>query len=109
VPPRTSASPQAVSVRADALKTRLAAMPGAVAEPYVPPKAATASALIFKVMDKMFAILSVRGDAYVVLKSDPHLAEILREQYAGVGHRTHLDRRHWIAVTLDADVPSTEI
>jgi predicted DNA-binding protein (MmcQ/YjbR family) len=65
--------------------------------------------LIYKVMGKMFAILSVRGTENVILKCDPHLAETLREQYAGVGHRSHLDRRFWISVDLDADVPSEEI
>ena len=65
--------------------------------------------LIFKVMGKMFAILSVRGTENVILKCDPHLAETLREQYAGVGHRSHLDRRFWISVDLDADVPAEEI
>jgi predicted DNA-binding protein (MmcQ/YjbR family) len=44
----------------------------------------------------------------VSLKCDPHLAEILRAQYAGIGHRYHLDRRHWINVALDADVPLDE-
>jgi predicted DNA-binding protein (MmcQ/YjbR family) len=57
----------------------------------------------------MFAILAVRGTENVILKCDPHLAEILREQYAGVGHRSHLDRRFWISVDLDADVPPEEI
>jgi predicted DNA-binding protein (MmcQ/YjbR family) len=60
-------------------------------------------------MGRMFAILSIRGSEYVILKCDPSLAPILREQYAGVGHRSHLDRRHWICVTLDADVPAREI
>ena len=45
----------------------------------------------------------------MILKCDPHLAEMLREQYAGVGHRSHLDRRFWIAVDLDADVPPDEV
>ena len=40
---------------------------------------------------------------------DPALAEMLRAQYTGVGHRSHLDKRFWIAVDLDADVPSKEI
>jgi predicted DNA-binding protein (MmcQ/YjbR family) len=51
----------------------------------------------------------VRGVEHVILKCDQHLAEILREQYAGVGHRSHLDRRFWISVSLDADVPEAEI
>ena len=57
----------------------------------------------------MFAILATRTVQAVSLKCDPHLAEILREQYAGVGHRYHLDRRHWISVSLDADVPPEEV
>jgi predicted DNA-binding protein (MmcQ/YjbR family) len=62
--------------------------------------------LIYKVMGKVFAILSMRGAAFVILKCDPHLAETLRGQYAGVGHRSHLDHRFWISVSLGADVPA---
>jgi len=57
----------------------------------------------------MFAILSIRGIENVILKCDSHLAEMLREKYTGLGHRSHLDRRHWISVSLDADVPKREI
>ena len=87
-----------------ALRDRLASMPAAAPEP-----ASAPGALIFKVMGKMFAILSYGKVQAVSLKCDPHLAEILREQYAGVGHRYHLDRRHWISVSLNADVPAEEI
>jgi predicted DNA-binding protein (MmcQ/YjbR family) len=64
---------------------------------------------IYKVMGKMFAILEDARVKGVILKCDPHLAETLREQYAGVGHRSHLDRRFWIAVSLGADVPEEEV
>jgi predicted DNA-binding protein (MmcQ/YjbR family) len=94
-----------LSERTAAVKARLDVMPGAVAQAMSPPRAATPNVLIYKVMGKMFAILQIRGLENVILKSDPHLAEILREQYAGVGHRSHLDRRFWISVNLDADVP----
>jgi len=60
-------------------------------------------------MDKMFAILENRRVEAVILKCDPNMAEILREQYTGIGHRSHLDRRYWICVNLDADVPAKEI
>ncbi len=66
-------------------------------------------ALMFKVMGRMFAVLAVRDEEYVILKCEPSLIEILRGQYKGVGHRSHLDPRHWIAVQLDADVPVAEI
>ena len=86
------------------VRAALDARPGAVAE-----SAAVAGAYLYRVKGKMFAILATRGVAAVSLKCDPLLAEILREQYAGVGHRYHLDRRHWISVALDADVPVAEI
>lgn len=94
---------------AAALKARLEAMPGATETPMTAARGSTPLVLIYKVMDKMFAILSAREEAFVILKSDPHLAEILRGLYAGVGHRSHLDRRFWISVDLDSDVPAGEV
>jgi len=104
--PRAAAG---LSVRTKALKTFLAKHPGAMAAAVAAPKGGAPLGLMFKIMGKMFAVLSLRGDEYVVLKCDPHLAGMLRAQYEGVGHRTHLDPRHWIAVALDADVPAKEI
>jgi predicted DNA-binding protein (MmcQ/YjbR family) len=94
--------------QAAALKARLDAFAGAVAEP-MGRGAKGPLVLIYKVAGKMFAILGARAEQFVILKSDPHLAEVLREQYAGIGHRSHLDRRFWISVSLDADVPTDEI
>lgn len=65
--------------------------------------------LMFKVMGRMFAILATRRERFVILKCDPHLAEVLREEYVGVGHRSHLDRRFWVSVNLEADVAPEEI
>jgi predicted DNA-binding protein (MmcQ/YjbR family) len=88
---------------------KLEVMPGAVSKPMSAPSASAPGVLIYKVMGKMFAILSIRGPENVILKCDPNLAHVLREQYAGVGHRSHLDRRYWISVNLDADVPIDEV
>jgi predicted DNA-binding protein (MmcQ/YjbR family) len=90
---------------AAALKAKLEAMPGAAAAPLPSAPGVT----IYKVMGKMFAIVESRRVACVILKCDPHLADELRQQYAGVGHRSHLDRRFWISLSLDADVPIEEI
>jgi predicted DNA-binding protein (MmcQ/YjbR family) len=92
-----------------ALKALLDAMPGAVAEAKFIGRATEPAIVIYKIMNKMFAILSIRGTQNVILKCDPHLAQTLRSAYAGVGHRSHLDRRFWISVDLDADVPAKEI
>jgi predicted DNA-binding protein (MmcQ/YjbR family) len=91
------------------LKARLDAKPGAVAAAMTPPRGSSPNVIIYKVMGKMFAILAIRGAESVILKCDEHLVEILREQYVGVGHRSHLDRRFWICVALDADVPEAEV
>jgi len=100
-----------LKTRTAALKAVLDAMPGAVAEPMAANRSKSGEPLVllYKLMGKMFAILAVRKDENVILKCDPHLAEVLRGQYAGVGHRSHLDRRFWIAVDLDSDVPADEV
>ena len=90
---------------AASLETILEAKPGAVAEPLPSAK----GVVLYRVMGKMFAILGRRKLQNVILKCDPHLAEILREQYAGVGHRSHLDRRFWISIDLEGDVPPDEV
>ena len=90
--------------RRAAVKALLEAKPGATVSPKSP-----RGVLIYHVMGKMFAILSTGNAAFVILKSDPGLAELLREQYAGIGHRSHLDPRFWISVSLDADVPAKEV
>ena len=88
-----------------AVRAALEARPGAEASalPSAP------GVVLHKVMGKMFAILEVRKARYLILKCDPHLIDILREQYSGIGHRSHLDRRFWICVDLDTDVPAGEI
>jgi predicted DNA-binding protein (MmcQ/YjbR family) len=88
----------------DAVRAALAARPGGG-----PDGEPARGVVLYKVMGKMFAILEDRKARYLILKCDPHLAEMLREQYAGVGHRSHLDRRFWIAIDLDADVPPAEV
>jgi predicted DNA-binding protein (MmcQ/YjbR family) len=92
--------------RADAVRAILESKPGAFGD--VLPSAGGVT--LYKVMGKMFAILTATENLQgVTLKCDPHLVEILREQYAGVGHRGHLDRRFWIFVRFDVDVPEAEI
>jgi predicted DNA-binding protein (MmcQ/YjbR family) len=91
------------------LMARLDAMPGAETKPLSMSKSTSPVARIYKIFGKMFAILSMRGEEYVILKCDPTLAHALRQKYAGVGHRSHLDKRFWISVALKSDVPAAEI
>ena len=89
---------------AETLRQALAALPGVTVEG-VPPRSPAA---MYKVMGKLFAILSAKGE-WVIVKSDPHLIEVLKDQYTGIGHRSHLDRRFWISVTFGGDVPPDEV
>jgi predicted DNA-binding protein (MmcQ/YjbR family) len=89
----------------EAVRAMIEAMPGVQGSrlPSAP------GVTLYKVMGKVFAILNARRDQ-VSVKCDPHLLEILREQYAGFGHWGHLDRRFWASVDLgpDTDVPPEE-
>lgn len=95
--------------RTEALKAILEAYPGAEAVPVPMPRGRPAPAVMYKVMAKIFAILNTRGQEAVLLKCDPDWSDLLREQYAGIGRRSHLDPRRWIDVKLDADVPPEEV
>ena len=92
-----------------ALRAVLEAYPGAVAVPVPVPGNRPCPAVMYKVMAKVFAILNIKGEEAVLLKCDPNWSDVLREQYAGIGRRSHLDPRHWIDVKLDADVPPEEV
>lgn len=89
------------SAQAKAAAKYLAERPGA--EPFK----STPNVTIYKVGGKIFAIHSVTG-GYVVLKCDPVLIDVLKQTYKGIGHKTHLDPRTWIAVETDTDVPAAE-
>ena len=97
--------------RAVALKVKLDTMPGAVASTAMTRgRAPRPISIGYSLFGKTLAIIWLgENDPYVVLKCDPHLIEVLKETYAGVGHRTHLDRRHWIAINLDGDVPEAQV
>lgn len=108
-PRRKSATAAELGKKTLRTKAVLDAKLGATAHPMSASRGGQPLVLLYKVMGKMFAILALRGTENVILKCDPHLVEILRGQYQGVGHRSHLDRRFWISVDLDSDVPTREI
>jgi predicted DNA-binding protein (MmcQ/YjbR family) len=95
--------------RTTALQSFIEAMAGVTSTVFSMGKAKVPVSLIHKVQGKMFAIQSLRGEEFVILKCDPMLVPALKREYKGVGHRSHLDKRFWIAVNLDGDVPAKEI
>ncbi len=85
----------------DTLRTHLIRRKGAAEEmPFGP------SALVFKVMGKMFALIGVDDDPLRMnLKCDPDYALLLRQRYTGVIPGYHMNKQHWNTVVLDDSVP----
>lgn len=62
-------------------------------------------AAVFKVKNKMFALIPVDADPpSISLKCDPIEAIILRETYEAVQPGYHLNKKHWNTVTLDGEI-----
>lgn len=60
--------------------------------------------LVFKVMNKMFALTNVETCESVNLKCDPEKALELREKYSGIIEGYHMSKKHWNTVLLESDV-----
>jgi predicted DNA-binding protein (MmcQ/YjbR family) len=61
---------------------------------------------VFKVGGKVFAITALGARPLrVSVKCDPELGEQLRAGYEGIEPGYHLNKRHWITITVGADVP----
>ena len=57
--------------------------------------------LVFKVMGKMFAYVSVKaGTPVVTLKCVPLDGEILAEQFEAIAPGYHMNKKHWITIAL---------
>ncbi len=57
--------------------------------------------LVFKVMDKMFALTDTHSEFSINLKCDPQKAIELREHYSAVKPGFHMSKKHWNTVTPD--------
>ncbi len=63
---------------------------------------------VFKVGGKMLALVSLDDTAgRVTLKGDPEALAGLRDAYTAIGPGYYMNKRHWITVELDGDVPPT--
>jgi len=60
--------------------------------------------LVFKVLDKMFALSGIDGEFSMNLKCDPDLAIQLREQYPEVKPGYHMNKRLWNTVTPNDNI-----
>ena len=63
-------------------------------------------ALVFKVMGKMFALVSQKEDTpRITLKCAPADAEILVSQYESIIPGYYMNKKHWITISLTDELP----
>jgi predicted DNA-binding protein (MmcQ/YjbR family) len=60
--------------------------------------------LVFKVMNKMFALISLESADKIALKCDPEYALELRDKYNGVESAYHFNKKYWNQVFFERDV-----
>ncbi len=66
--------------------------------------------LVFKVVGKMFALLSHKETPLRLnLKCDPDLALTLRSRYAAIQPGYHMNKKHWNSLIFDGTLPTEEI
>ncbi len=62
--------------------------------------------LVFKVMNKMFALTDVDDFSSINLKCDPEKAQEYRLQYEGsILPGYHMSKKHWNTILMDGSVP----
>ena len=84
----------------DSIRAALRAKPGAVETfPF------DATTLVAKVEGKLFALLPLTAlPVQLSLKVDPGYGEVLRETYPAIQPGYHLNKQHWITLTLDGSL-----
>ena len=61
---------------------------------------------VFKVGEKMFALSALSEQPLrVSVKCDPELGAQLRATYPSIVPAYHLNKRHWLTITIDNSVP----
>jgi predicted DNA-binding protein (MmcQ/YjbR family) len=81
------------------LRAHCTGLPGASEEfPFNP------ATSVFKVGGKIFAIAPLDAEPLTVsVKAEPEIGESLREAHEAIVPGYHLNKRHWITVTLGGD------
>ncbi|HSZ71957.1 MAG TPA: MmcQ/YjbR family DNA-binding protein [Cytophagaceae bacterium] len=60
--------------------------------------------LVFKVMEKLFALTNIDTFTSVNLKCDPEKAIELREQYPAIIPGYHMNKKHWNTLVMDGSL-----
>lgn len=65
--------------------------------------------LVFYVADKWFCFLNVEVFDFCDIKCPPEQIADLQERYEGITPGYHMNKKHWISVHFDRDVPDKTI
>lgn len=65
--------------------------------------------LVFSVAGKWFCFVNVDVFDFCNIKCDPEQSEDLQERYEGIQPGYHMNKKHWISVYFDKDVPDKTI
>jgi predicted DNA-binding protein (MmcQ/YjbR family) len=65
--------------------------------------------LVFKVGGKIFALLDVEQTESINLKCEPEKAIELRERFISVMPGYHMNKKHWITISLTSGIPPSVI
>ncbi len=58
----------------------------------------------------MFAVTTEKAEPIdISVKCEPAIGEALRARYASIAPGYHLNKRHWITITLNRDVPDERV
>lgn len=66
-------------------------------------------ALVYKVRGKMFALVAQDDKPSVTLKCTPEDGELLVGQFTAVKPGYHMNKRHWLTVSLKGDLPGAAL
>ncbi|MDQ0639938.1 putative DNA-binding protein (MmcQ/YjbR family) [Pedobacter sp. W3I1] len=61
--------------------------------------------LAFYVKEKWFCFFNVDEFDFCTLKCDPEESKILQDKYQGITPGYHMNKKHWISVHFNKDVP----
>ncbi len=65
--------------------------------------------LVFKVMNKMYALTDIEDDLAINLKFEPEDALAAREAYPSVQPGYHMNKKYWNTVQIDGSIPVSQI
>jgi predicted DNA-binding protein (MmcQ/YjbR family) len=59
---------------------------------------------VYRIGDKIFALVSLVDDGYVTLKADPDDGQALRQQHEYIRPGYYMNKRHWITVDVTPEL-----